>query len=280
MNGIKLEDLDLYAYVLTHTADPRNFMAVGKVPEGIGASFQLLIHLVSPINWLFGGRNGLDESIKVRNGFTITGGLFSRRLQVEFRGLDRVYQAQIKQEYLGLDAQTKENLAVRTEISGEVPSLDPDAHVVFKDYKQMFTKSERGRVWSQGEIKYEITSVDDSQSFKSYSIYYIDNYEFSECEFLDETQWHSETRLSSKKVYVKYQKSDGLVRFSSSNFIYPSHVIDDPCDYNTCSIYAECVADYDSPNNYTCICKGGFEGDNSNCYGNFTLQCKKNKFSV
>lgn len=42
---------------------------------------------------------------------------------------------------------------------------------------------------------------------------------------------------------------------------------DDPCEMNTCSIYAECIADSDSPSNYTCACKVGFEGDGVSCYG-------------
>lgn len=266
LNGEKIEDVDLYAYVLTHIADPRNFMAVGKLPENLGAGFQLLVHLVSPINWLFGGRNGLDENIKVRNGFTITGGLFSRRLDVEFRGLDRMYLVQIKQEYLGLDSLSKD-LVVKTEVSGELPPVDMDAHVVYKDYKQIFTKTEKGKIWSEGELAYDITSPDDPQSFKPYSIYYNDNYEFNECPYLDEQAWFSETRVNSKKVYVKYTKGNSLVSFSSSNFVYPNNVGDDPCDYNTCSIYAECIADSESPTNYTCLCKGGFDGDGTNCYG-------------
>jgi hypothetical protein len=42
---------------------------------------------------------------------------------------------------------------------------------------------------------------------------------------------------------------------------------DDPCESNTCSIYAECVADLEMPMNYSCACKVGFEGDGFNCYG-------------
>lgn len=42
---------------------------------------------------------------------------------------------------------------------------------------------------------------------------------------------------------------------------------DDPCELNSCSIYAECIADNEMPTNYSCVCKVGFEGDGFNCYG-------------
>lgn len=73
LNGQRIDDLDLYAYVLTHTSDSRNFVAIGKIPPNLGGSFQTLISIVNPINWLFAGRNGLDENVKVSNGFTLTG---------------------------------------------------------------------------------------------------------------------------------------------------------------------------------------------------------------
>jgi hypothetical protein len=40
---------------------------------------------------------------------------------------------------------------------------------------------------------------------------------------------------------------------------------DDPCESNSCSIYAECVADSEVPANYSCVCKVGFEGDGYTC---------------
>ena len=47
---------------------------------------------------------------------------------------------------------------------------------------------------------------------------------------------------------------------------------DDPCESNTCSIYAECVADIEMPTNYSCACIVGFEGDGFNCYGKIRLR--------
>ena len=63
-------------------------------------------------------------------------------------------------------------------------------------------------------------------------------------------------------------KGDGLVRFTSANFIYPSsQKSDDPCEANgACSIYAECLVDFEAEGNYTCMCKVGFNGDGFQCH--------------
>ena len=58
LNNQELDNLELYSYVLTHVSDSRNFVAIGKIPPELGGSFQVLISIVSPINWLFAGTNG------------------------------------------------------------------------------------------------------------------------------------------------------------------------------------------------------------------------------
>lgn len=79
LNNERLDAIDLYAYVLTHTYDSRNFVAVGKVPASLGGSFQTLVSIVNPVNWLFAGSNGFsddeerDAHAAVANGFKLTG---------------------------------------------------------------------------------------------------------------------------------------------------------------------------------------------------------------
>lgn len=258
----------MYSYVLTHSSDSRNFVAIGKVPVNLGGSFQVLLSIVNPINWLFAGRNGLDPSIIVKNGFQVTGGQFSRISSLNF--FDEISRqtssVTIRQEFMGLDPEGKE-IQVTTELEGSIPNIDPDAQVVFKDYKQEYTHESRGLVKSSGEIKYDVTTTQNSQSFTSYRIYYNEEISYSECPHLVDHQGSSSTiRVNSKRVYIKYTKGDSLVRFTSANYIYPKDAQDDPCEANSCSIYAECMTDPDAPNNYTCVCKVGFEGDGFNCY--------------
>ena len=73
LNHEKLNDLDLYAYVLTQASDSRNFVVIRKIPLNQGGSLQTLISLINPIGWLFSGFSGHSENTKISNGFTLTG---------------------------------------------------------------------------------------------------------------------------------------------------------------------------------------------------------------
>lgn len=222
VNNQQLDDLDLYAFVLTHVSDSRNFVAIGKIPPSLGGSFQVLISIVNPINWLFAGRNGLDESIQVANGFTLTGGLFSRVATLTFydEAGRKASTVKVTQDFQGLDAQNKE-VSVRTEIDGTLPNIDPDAQVVFRDYKQEYTRYGQGFIRSSGQIGYEITTLRNSQSLTPYKIDYVDEITYNECPHLKSAGSSVTTRVNSKRVFIRYTKGDNLVRFSSANFLYP-----------------------------------------------------------
>lgn len=221
LNDQRLEELDLYSYVLTHSSDSRNFVAIGKIPLNLGGSFQVLISIVNPINWLFAGRNGLDSDVKVSNGFATTGGLFSRVSTLTFfdEHNRQTSSVRIRQEFLGLDSESKE-VTVNTDIDGTLPNIDSDAQIVFRDYKQEYNHYGKGSVRSNGEISYEVTSTQNSQSFTSYKIHYSDEITFSECQHLADHGPVS-LKVSSKRVYIRFTKGDNLVRFSSANYIYP-----------------------------------------------------------
>lgn len=208
----------MFAYVQTQAADSRNFVVIRKIPPHLGVSFQALIGIVNPISWLFSGTNGFSG--QVANGFTITGGLFTRMVTLNFydETQSHSHTVMIRQEFLGLNSQTKE-LSVRTVIDGNLPIIDPDAQVIFKDYSQVYVRQSKGYIVSQGQIAYEITTPQNSQVFKSYKIEYLDNVQFTECPYVEE---NVPARVNSKRVFIQYTKGDGLVRFSSANFIYPN----------------------------------------------------------
>ena len=127
LNGIKLDDLDVYSYVLTHSSDSRNFVAIGKIPFELGGSVQVLIGLVSPINWLFAGRNGNVENSedsssstdggKLFNGFQLTGGAFTRRSTLTFYDEEANGSTEVKitQQFYGYDTASNE-IHVHTEV--------------------------------------------------------------------------------------------------------------------------------------------------------------------
>lgn len=66
LNGVEFPARDLQCYV--QTKDGRTYTALSRVPEEIGASFQLLGNLGSVIGWLFAKPISDTE-----NGYELTG---------------------------------------------------------------------------------------------------------------------------------------------------------------------------------------------------------------
>jgi len=66
LNGVEFSSKDLQCYV--QTKDGRTYTALSRVPEEIGASFQLLSNLGSIIAWLFAKPVSDTE-----NGYELTG---------------------------------------------------------------------------------------------------------------------------------------------------------------------------------------------------------------
>jgi len=66
LNGIEFSSRDLQCYV--QTKDGRTYTALSRVPEEIGASFQLLGNMGGVIGWLFAKPVSDTE-----NGYELTG---------------------------------------------------------------------------------------------------------------------------------------------------------------------------------------------------------------
>lgn len=66
INGVEFLARDLQCYV--QTKDGRTYTALSRVPEEIGASFQLLGNLGGVIGWLFAKPIG-----ETKNGYELTG---------------------------------------------------------------------------------------------------------------------------------------------------------------------------------------------------------------
>ena len=66
LNGIAIEDSDLFSYILP--GDGRAYTAIAKVPERLGFEMQTLSLIGTVIGWLF------STSVKkAPNGFQLTG---------------------------------------------------------------------------------------------------------------------------------------------------------------------------------------------------------------
>jgi len=69
LNGVALEDADLFSYIMP--GDGRSYTAIAKIPVRVGYELQTVITLGTSIAWLFS-----VSSKGAPNGFTITGEIF------------------------------------------------------------------------------------------------------------------------------------------------------------------------------------------------------------
>jgi len=67
VNGIRVDDVDLHAYVVTN--DGRTYTAVSRIPSTIGYSLQSLYAVGSILGFLF----ALPQQPMLYNGFMLTG---------------------------------------------------------------------------------------------------------------------------------------------------------------------------------------------------------------
>ena len=273
INNIDLEEQEVHAYVHTLPSDARNYVAIGRVPAQVGNRVSFLLPFTTPIHWLFAG----DLNNNAMNGFRLTGGVFTRQSESTFfneQG-DNIGNLYISQNFTGLYENGKE-LRLESVVEAKLPELMDNEQVIYPDFNQIYeykasveNPTIRKSIHSSGSINYKVTSVDDPSQLKSYRMEYVDRIHFSVCPgSIDEAAKLSSpsTRLSTKRMFVAYTQREGQARFSSANYIKPSESPEaDPCDSNTCSVFAECVADQESENGYYCQCKPGFDGAGNEC---------------
>ena len=101
LNGIKLADQEVHGYLHTLASDARNYIAIGRIPDEIGSKISYILPFVTPIHWLFAG----DVNNNALNGFSLTGGVFSRQSDSTFineKG-DVVGNLYVQQNFTGLN---------------------------------------------------------------------------------------------------------------------------------------------------------------------------------
>ena len=69
VNGFRLDDVDLHAYVVTN--DGRTYTAISRIPDTVGYSLQSLYAVGSILGFLF----ALPQQPMLHNGFVLTGRL-------------------------------------------------------------------------------------------------------------------------------------------------------------------------------------------------------------
>ncbi|KAG5340816.1 NID1 protein, partial [Acromyrmex charruanus] len=238
LNGVEFPSRDLQCYV--QTKDGRTYTALSRVPEEIGASFQLLGNLGGIIAWLF-----------AKPRVSRIGGLFNHTAELNFPlSGDKVT---IRSNYLGLDVFGQ--LKMEAEITGSVPHLERDTRVDYGDYDELYTRAQPGVIRSQSERTCKLLRGGGDEREINFKLDQIISYQ--ECPYAIFDPEDDTTRLKFFRGVTAYENTEGIIRFAVNTKIAPLEE-EDPCiqGRQTCGDHSSCVVDGDS---FRCVCNAGYQ---------------------
>ncbi|XP_012540615.1 nidogen isoform X3 [Monomorium pharaonis] len=244
LNGVEFPSRDLQCYV--QTKDGRTYTALSRIPEEIGASFQLLGNLGGVIGWLFAKPVSDTE-----NGYELTGGLFNHTAELNFPSSgDKVT---IRSNYLGLDVFGQ--LKMEADITGTVPHLERDTRIEYGDYDELYTRAKPGLIRSQSERTCKLSRGGGDEREIAFKLDQIINYR--ECPHAVFDPEDDTTRLKYFRGVTAYEGTEGIIRFAVNTKITPLEE-EDPCiqGRQTCGDHSSCVVDGDS---FRCVCNAGYQ---------------------
>ncbi|XP_015431695.1 PREDICTED: nidogen-2 [Dufourea novaeangliae] len=243
INNVDLPSTDLQCYV--QTKDGRTYTALSRVPEEIGASFQLLGKLGGMIGWLFAKPIG-----ETRNGYELTGGLFNHTTELTFPASgDKVT---IRGNYLGLDVFGQLNM--EAEVTGTLPQLPRDTWIEYGDYDELYTRAQPGVIRAQSE---RTSKMNDGSGERALSFTQDQTILYQECPYLPADPEDDTTRLKYFRGLTTYEATEGIIRFAVNTKVAPLEE-EDPCiqGRETCTDHSSCVVDGDS---FKCVCNPGYQ---------------------
>ncbi|KAG8516603.1 Nidogen-1, partial [Galemys pyrenaicus] len=258
---ISFENTDLHSYVVMN--DGRSYTAISTIPETVGYSLLPLAPIGGIIGWMFAvEQNGF------KNGFSITGGEFTRQAEVTFVGHpDKLV---IKQQFSGIDEHG--HLTINTELEGRVPQIAFGSLVHIEPYTELYHYSP-GVVTSSSTREYTVTEPERGGSSSNVHTYqWRQTITFQECthDNAQPTRPHTQ-QLSVDSVFVLYNQEERILRYALSNSIGPVRddspdALENPCYIGThgCDTNAACRPG--SGTQFTCECSIGFRGDGRTCY--------------
>uniref|UniRef100_G1TAQ7 Uncharacterized protein n=1 Tax=Oryctolagus cuniculus TaxID=9986 RepID=G1TAQ7_RABIT len=143
---VVFENTDLHSYVVMNHG--RSYTAISTIPETVGYSLLPLAPIGGIIGWMFA-----VEQDGFKNGFSITGGEFTRQAEVTFVGYPG--KLVIKQQFSGIDEHG--HLTIDTELEGRVPQIPFGSSVHIEPYTELYHYSSSGdqshhRGWGVGGI--------------------------------------------------------------------------------------------------------------------------------
>ncbi|XP_046713004.1 nidogen-1-like isoform X1 [Silurus meridionalis] len=247
---------DLHSYVVVN--DGRAYVAISNIPASVGYSLQPLSSLGGIIGWAFA-----LEQPGFENGFSVIGGVFTRRAEVSFQpGGEKLT---ITQEFKGIDEH--DHLVVSTHLDGRIPEVLPGASVQIDPYFEIYQYSSN-LITSTSTREYTVSPPDGPVQTLSYQ--WRQRITFQSCQHGESilSALQPSQQLSVDQVFVMYDSTNQLIRYAMSNKVGPVGGTPEQNACYTgrhgCDTNAACLPGHG--NEYTCQCASGFTGDGRACY--------------
>nr|XP_027194219.1 nidogen-2-like [Dermatophagoides pteronyssinus] len=245
INNVKLGDSNMIHFYV-ETKDGRVYSSVNSILADLGYDLQsLLIALGQIVGWLFAIR--MDNT---PNGYTLTGGIFNRSVDVVFQQTG--HHAIIREQYLGLDVFNV--LGVKVDVRGSLPTIPSGTSLHMDNYQLEFTKVSPGVLKSRMTVSFNYgpNTLDMPMTIDQ-------TITFDECvnepKFNDQQQQQI-SRLNIIRNHIDYDQENQAARYA----FYESRISQlseqNPCSAIQCGQYSTCIVE---GNDYRCICNRGFE---------------------
>uniref|UniRef100_A0A673TLK3 Nidogen 1 n=1 Tax=Suricata suricatta TaxID=37032 RepID=A0A673TLK3_SURSU len=258
---IVFENTDLHSYVVMNHG--RSYTAISTIPETVGYSLLPLAPIGGIIGWMFA-----VEQDGFKNGFSITGGEFTRLAEVTFVG--HPGKLVIKQQFSGIDEHG--HLTINTELEGHVPQIAFGSSVHIEPYTELYHYSP-GVITSSSTREYTVMEPeqDGAASSTIYTYQWRQTITFQECTHdTSRSTLPNTQQLSVDSVFVLYNQEERILRYALSNSIGPVRdgspdALQNPCYIGThgCDTNAACRP---GPGvQFACECSIGFRGDGRTC---------------
>ncbi|XP_053155988.1 nidogen-1 isoform X2 [Hemicordylus capensis] len=259
---IIFENTDLHSYVVMNHG--RAYTAISTIPEALGFSLLPLASIGGIIGWMFA-----VEQQGYKNGFSITGGEFTRQAEVTFVNTNE--KLTIKQKFSGIDEHG--HLTISTDLEGKVPEIPFGSSVHIEPYTEIYHSS-HSVITSSSTREYTVTEPERDGVSPVYTVPYQwrQTITFDECIHDDSHLSVPATQqLSVDSVFVLYNRDERILRYAMSNSIGPisngsADTNRNPCYTGTHGCDTNAVCRPGPGNQFTCECSVGFQGDGRACY--------------
>ncbi|KAM9608840.1 nidogen-1 isoform 3-T3 [Morphnus guianensis] len=259
---VTFENTDLHSYVVMNQG--RAYTAISTIPETLGYSLLPLASIGGIIGWMFA-----VEQQGYKNGFSVTGGEFTRQTEVTFLGNNE--KLVIKQKFSGIDEHG--HLTISTEMEGRIPEIPSGASVHIEPYTELYHTSS-SVITSSSTREYTVTEPERDGVASTYTGAYQwrQTISFDECIHDDSHHAASATQqLSVDSVFVLYNRDEQILRYAMSNSIGPisdgsADINRNPCYTGTHNCDTNAICRPGTGNRFFCECSVGFRGDGNVCY--------------